>query len=162
MKNDSGISYINQQIDILLKALNDENYSKSLTILEDVSIGKHLRHVYEFYKTIESAGFENKIDYACRQRNQDFEHSIDIANACFEITFAKLNQLDSDQEIFVMPEFFVEEPYFGVKSSIGRELMYAFDHAIHHLAIIKIGAKSIGISLPKNFGVAPSTIKYKN
>jgi hypothetical protein len=49
-----------------------------------------------------------------------------------------------------------------VDSSVGRELMYAFDHAIHHIAIIKIGIKAAfpQIQIPQEIGVAPSTIRY--
>jgi hypothetical protein len=48
-------------------------------------------------------------------------------------------------------------------SSIGREMQYAFDHAVHHLAIIRIGAE---IHCPEivcdpELGVAPSTLKYQ-
>ncbi|MDX1476670.1 MAG: hypothetical protein R3301_03155 [Saprospiraceae bacterium] len=48
-------------------------------------------------------------------------------------------------------------------SSLERELIYNIEHTIHHLAIIKIGLAIIApdIPLPAHFGVAPSTVKYK-
>jgi hypothetical protein len=50
-----------------------------------------------------------------------------------------------------------------VQSTIGRELIYNIEHTIHHLAIVKIALKSSipGMHLPEHFGVAPSTIRYR-
>ena len=50
-----------------------------------------------------------------------------------------------------------------IHSSIGRELMYAYDHAIHHLAMVKIGMNVHypEVSINKDLGVAPSTLKYR-
>jgi hypothetical protein len=49
-----------------------------------------------------------------------------------------------------------------VQSSIGRELLFAYDHAVHHLAIIRIGIKAAcpDVLLPASVGVAPATVKY--
>ena len=42
-----------------------------------------------------------------------------------------------------------------------RELMYGYDHAIHHLALIRIGFESVHtIQLPSYFGVARSTLSF--
>ena len=43
-----------------------------------------------------------------------------------------------------------------------RELTYNIEHAVHHMAIMKIGIREVApyISLPADFGVADSTIRY--
>ena len=53
-------------------------------------------------------------------------------------------------------------PYL-IASTIGRELIYNIEHTIHHLAIVKIALKATvpSISLPAHFGVAPSTIHFR-
>jgi len=45
-----------------------------------------------------------------------------------------------------------------------RELQYNIEHAVHHLAIIKIGVKTLedSFKLDDNFGIAASTIRNKN
>jgi hypothetical protein len=48
-------------------------------------------------------------------------------------------------------------------SSIGRELLYAYDHAVHHLAIIKLGIKAEipDVEIDSNIGVAASTLRHQ-
>jgi hypothetical protein len=50
-----------------------------------------------------------------------------------------------------------------VETSAGRELVYNIEHAIHHIAMIKIAVINLlpHIKLPDNFGVAYSTIFYR-
>ena len=47
-----------------------------------------------------------------------------------------------------------------ISSTVGRELQYLLDHTIHHYAIIAIILKAQSITVPEEFGVAPSTLKY--
>ena len=48
-------------------------------------------------------------------------------------------------------------------TSLKRELIYNIEHAVHHMAIIKIAIKESlpHIALPEDFGIAYSTIKYQ-
>ncbi|MBK7681685.1 MAG: hypothetical protein IPJ26_04015 [Bacteroidetes bacterium] len=50
-----------------------------------------------------------------------------------------------------------------VNSTYKRELAYNIEHAIHHMAIIKIAIENAysDIVLDKAFGVAPSTIRFQ-
>ena len=48
-----------------------------------------------------------------------------------------------------------------VASTLGRELGFLSTHTIHHLAIIKMIAHSLGASLPDEVGVGHSTIAYR-
>jgi hypothetical protein len=47
-----------------------------------------------------------------------------------------------------------------IGSTVGRELMYAVAHAIHHYALIAVMCGILEVPLPAGFGVAPSTLKY--
>jgi len=46
------------------------------------------------------------------------------------------------------------------QSNISRELAYCAGHAIHHYAIIRLLCHEIGVSVPAEFGFAPSTLKH--
>jgi hypothetical protein len=42
-------------------------------------------------------------------------------------------------------------------------LVYNIEHAVHHMAIMKIGIREVAdyINLPDNFGIAVSTLRYR-
>jgi hypothetical protein len=46
---------------------------------------------------------------------------------------------------------------------MGREMVFVYDHAIHHLAIIRIGLQVHfpEVDVDVHLGVSPSTIKAK-
>jgi hypothetical protein len=47
-------------------------------------------------------------------------------------------------------------------SNYYREVMYNLEHTIHHHALIKVGIEHFtSLQLPESFGVAPSTMQYR-
>jgi hypothetical protein len=48
----------------------------------------------------------------------------------------------------------------SIRATVGRELMYAVAHAIHHYALIAFMCGMLEVPVPVGFGVAPSTLKY--
>ena len=74
----------------------------------------------------------------------------------------QLNSLKSDRNLILKSKFGGDEA-MDIPSSLFRELTYLIEHTIHHLAIIKIGLNEVypEIEIPKNFGVAHSTIRYQ-
>ncbi len=48
----------------------------------------------------------------------------------------------------------------SIGSTVGRELMYAVAHAIHHYALIAVMCGMLEVPVPAGFGVAPSTLQY--
>jgi len=53
---------------------------------------------------------------------------------------------------------------FKIKTSLDRELVYNIEHAIHHMAIIRIAIENEfdSVSIDKHFGVAYSTIRFRD
>ncbi|HEX8061527.1 MAG TPA: hypothetical protein VF473_11360, partial [Cyclobacteriaceae bacterium] len=50
-----------------------------------------------------------------------------------------------------------------VETTYYRELVYNLEHAVHHMAVIKIAIRSTTlIDIPVDFGVAAATIKYRS
>ena len=56
-----------------------------------------------------------------------------------------------------------KETYITIDTTATRELVYNIEHAVHHMAIMKIGIKEIApyVQLSPDFGIAASTIRYK-
>jgi hypothetical protein len=55
------------------------------------------------------------------------------------------------------------DDFVTIDTNSTRELVYNIEHAVHHMAIMKIGIREIAsyVKLPSDFGVAASTVRYK-
>jgi hypothetical protein len=151
------------QLITLLKNLDDEQYSRPLTLLSGNSIGKHVRHIIELYFEL-LCGYENDVvNYDDRDRDVIIETECDYA-------VIKLEQIidwtkdKKDKELRILLDYTMESnSREAAYSSFKRELAYNIEHAIHHMAIIKIavGNSFSAINLEPTFGVAPSTIRHQ-
>ena len=160
-----GTQVVAGQVAGLLDLMTNEQYSTALSTFNGSSVGQHVRHIIDFYKCLLS-GIENAdINYDKRERNLNIETDCLTAKSLLEIIAQKVVYLEVEQKVMVCSSFVADESIAlkSVPSSIGRELMYAYDHAIHHLAMIKIGMQIHfpNIDISKDLGVAPSTLKYR-
>lgn len=125
------------------------------------SIGAHMRHSLEFVQMLTEQAESGTVDYELRTRNTLFESDPEVARLGFSNTITKLtaliNKMGGTQVITVL-----ETPGFGIEktpvtSSLGREVLFAIQHCIHHFAIIKMMAQSQGIQFSPEFGVTSAT-----
>ncbi|HAD12027.1 MAG TPA: hypothetical protein DCF33_06265 [Saprospirales bacterium] len=151
-----------QQISALLGQIEPHEYRQPLDEYDGSTLGQHFRHILEFFICLEKGRPEGRVDYASRERNLLFEDSPGIARQAIESFAEKLEQLDPSEKLDFVAEFgFEDRPSY--QSTLGRELVFVYDHAIHHLAIIKIGLRCQfpHIQINKDLGVSPSTIKAR-
>lgn len=164
MQVQKSILEIRSQLESIFSTIDNNQYSASLDAFNGSSIGMHVRHIFDFYACILHGSLCGKLDYNDRDRNALIEQDLIAAKVSFQQIADQIETKDLNQSIAVVTDFSCnnddERPI--VSSSMGRELMYAFDHAIHHIAIIKMGIKSTfpDIMIPTHVGVAPSTIKF--
>lgn len=154
------------QVSTLLAKFNEEEYCRPLPILHNTSIGKHVRHIINFYQCIINPSESEVISYDTRQRDKQMEENPVYGRIIIDALVADLKKLSPDTPVKVSQNFSTVEMDDAqiIDSTIGREIMYAFDHTVHHLAIIKIGLNE---NYPDkitdvNLGVAPSTIRNNN
>lgn len=162
MKADVALHTIIQQINHVIDQLTPENYRLGLSEFEGSSLGQHFRHILEFLQCLEDGVQSGIVDYAARNRNPIYENNPEVAQAAFEAFSNALNSFDATLPVQVRAEFGSDErPCYS--STLGRELLFVYDHAIHHLAIIKIGLKCQlpHVTVEKDLGVSPSTIKAR-
>ena len=158
--NHSNIAVL-KQLDELLHQLSDKEYARPLDIISQNTIGKHVRHILEFYTCL-LQGIENKsVDYDARERNLDLENYTEKALETSNFIAEKLINLDSKVEL----ELFATLPHKRAKliTTIDRELYYVLEHTIHHFAIIKIAVKNQfpHIKIADEFGVAYATLQHQ-
>jgi hypothetical protein len=158
---------INKLEDIkgLLQKLPKELYTSPKEILSKATIGQHFRHILEFYICLEKGAKTGTVCYDERERNILIETSKAYAMSCIEKLIPFLASLKVDQSLTLKANYSKNpEEHTTLNTSLFRELAYALDHTVHHLAIIKIAlsGEDAKVLMDNNFGVAPSTIRYRN
>jgi hypothetical protein len=153
------------QLSSLLQRLDTQFYTKPLVVFNGSTVGQHFRHILDFYTCLAEGLNEDLIDYSKRERNIKIEKDKLFAQASIEKILEQVCSFDESKNIQVKADFSThtadDRPL--VTSSIGRELMFAYDHAVHHLAIIKIGIQAAlpDFEIEEELGVAPATVKYR-
>ena len=150
-------------LEVLMDSLGDSKYSKQLDILKGGTVGKHIRHIIEFYEMFMHGIEGQDICYDDRKHNPDVETVVAVAlEKLAKIKYAIL-ELDADYPIVVTANY-TPDPANSQKipSSLSRELAYNLDHTIHHFAIVKLAVIHTfpDIEIPANFDLAYSTINY--
>lgn len=127
------------------------------------SVGAHMRHVLD-YCGIFVAGLESgRIDYDARRRGtiveSDPQAAIEaIDSICLRLECISPAELSAPLEVRVRPDLDPAGTWAG--SSSLRELEFLLGHTVHHYAIIGLLCERAGFSVPADFGMAPSTLRY--
>ena len=160
---ETGGEILNQLVE-LTRQLSDEAYSAELDLLNGNTIGKHVRHVVEFFDILVSGAGEGLINYDKRKHEPLYEIDTDAAHSKLMYLIEKLEDLGSKESLILELSYSGQgEETVKISTSLERELAYNIEHAIHHMAIIKIAIKTVfpNTVLPQNFGIAYSTIRYQ-
>jgi hypothetical protein len=149
------------QLENSLEQLSDQQYCRKIDILSGATIGEHVRHIVEMFVCLEDGYTSGIVNYESRKRDITIETSKETAiHVMAKINAALLNENKS----LVLEAGFDEnsDELNKILTNYFREIAYNLEHAIHHMALIKIGIKQVSeIALPDGYGVASSTIKYK-
>lgn len=145
--------------DVLLKI--DQRLYTHVNSKGRASVGQHVRHTLEFYQCLFEA--EECVNYDTRKRDILIESSADHASNVTEQIMKAVANIGSDSLLALEAEMPGTETYLRVGSSLSRELLYVLEHAIHHMALIRILIKDEAedFELEDAFGVAYSTLAYR-
>lgn len=144
----------------LLSILNDEQYSHHIAHLGRASIGGHTRHIIELLQCAIYGYDTGSVDYVNRQRNMVLENNRSFAQTVLEQLEKQITH--SDKQLKILVEEIDGSLSSYVTTTYFREIVYNTEHAIHHLALIKVALIEMNIDVVGNdFGMAYSTIKYK-
>jgi uncharacterized damage-inducible protein DinB len=154
-----------EQGEILLESIDDDTYVRKMPVAYGASIGGHYRHCLDHFQSIAAARDQNSINYDQRKRDPlvESDRFAALNETCrLREALATFGAVEMDREVQVVCKTsYSASGSQTANATIGRELMYAVAHAVHHFALIGIIAQLQGVRLPPGFGVAPSTIKHQ-
>lgn len=148
----------------LLRAIDDEKYARRLPVAFNSAIGGHYRHCLDHFQSLLHGLDADEVNYDHRERDSRIENDRNFAlaetqrilRACQSIPAPFL---DCSVNVRSQVNYAAgQAPLIG--STVGRELMYAVAHTIHHYALIAVMCGLLDVPVPEGFGVAPSTLKY--
>jgi hypothetical protein len=165
MQVKTNAGYIFDQLTVLIGNLTDEQYRVPLDIFSGASVGKHYRHIIEFFQCVAVAEQTDTICYDNRVRDTRIETSREAALSILKDLSIDLSEINTQKQLTLIGDLGTEgdssDAYIG--TTLFREFHYAVEHAIHHMAIIKMGVRQAftEVNIPSEFGVAPSTLRYQ-
>jgi hypothetical protein len=164
MQLSAAASAILNQLSVLVTQLTDRDFILPSKTLSNSTIGQHLRHTLEFFICLEEGYAKGIVNYDKRNHDKLIETDRFIALGTIQKISDFISANSTDQplklEVGYEPE---SEESIVIETNYFRELTYNIEHAVHHMAIIKIGVREVAstILLPPDFGVAVSTLKYQ-
>jgi hypothetical protein len=155
------VQAIFQQLEDSLIQLTNQQYCKQVSTLSGATVGQHVRHVVEMFVCLQEGYATGRVNYENRKRDITIESSTDVAINLMQHITASL----FDQNKYLVLEAGFDEKSVElnqIPTNYFREIAYNLEHAIHHMALIKIGIHEVAdLVLPAGYGVASSTIKYR-
>lgn len=146
----------------IISELTDAVYTNDESPYFLSGIGRHLRHILDFYSNLVSSD-GRRIDYDNRTRSRRIETERAAALDRIDAIRSALTTLEiSDNSILIKNDDGGHRDTEGgfSPSTIGRELQFLASHTVHHYAIMAMILRLQNIRPPTDFGIAPSTLRY--
>ncbi|WP_309382771.1 DinB family protein [Cerasicoccus frondis] len=159
---DDNVACLRQGIE-LLQQLNNETFAKCCEPCFSSSIGQHLRHSIDHAYCFLRGMPIGHIDYDARARDPRLETDVAYASAALQELaneLATITDDDLERPVAVIMDSGAALPV-PAQSTVRRELQFLLSHTVHHYALINVIRSIQRGSTPKDFGVAPSTIKHQ-
>lgn len=148
-----------KQLSELISNLTDEEYSKPMEDTFKSSIGKHTRHIIEFYLAFNKGYKNGLLNYDKRKRDERIEEDREFAIKKLEKLQKKMSKLPNEKSLILKLK--VDGQSYFMPTTVAREFLYLMEHTTHHIALIRMGIENISPEKNnfKNLGIAYSTPK---
>ena len=159
----------------LVKRIETDVYVSLSPLSPRGSIGGHLRHIIDFYRSFLVGIGSGRINYNLRQRDvlieRDRAHAIKRLGEVIE-SLQSLLPLDGESLLSVSTEEQLaggrgrrqeqelDDAAVWCRSTVLRELDFLQSHTVHHYSLVAMLLRLHVIEPGEEFGVAPSTLKY--
>jgi hypothetical protein len=157
-------THILLQLNALVAAIKDEDFTRPSETLSKSTIGQHLRHTLEFFFCFEKGFDQGMINYDKRAHDKLIETDRVLALAALNRITNFVNTLNENKRLKLEVGYDLDkEEFISIDTNATRELVYNIEHTVHHMAIMKIGVREVApyIQLPFDFGIAASTVRYR-
>lgn len=152
------------QLENTVDQIHSDDFIRPSQSLSNATLGQHLRHTLEFFICLEKGFGSGVINYDNREHNKLVESDKFLALATIGRIreFVEKQKSDKPLQLEVGYERHTNITV-AVSTNYFRELTYNIEHAIHHMAIMKIGVREVApyVKLADHFGVAVSTVRYQ-
>jgi uncharacterized damage-inducible protein DinB len=152
------------QLTEVVQQMDEKDFCKPSETLSNSTVGQHLRHTIEFFICLEQGFNKGLVNYDKREHDKLIESDKFLALAAMERIKEFVSHQNSDQVLHLEVGYERDsEACLTISTNYLRELTYNIEHAVHHMAIMKIGIREVAayVKLPADFGIAASTIRYK-
>ena len=151
------ITNLLEQLRMVIYGLTNAQFTQPVTVLSGSTIGQHTRHIVEFYLELNKGYTNGTVDYDQRERNHYIQTDRDTAMAHLHRISEALEK--PDRKLFLTVNHGDNQ---SIATNYHRELIYNLEHTVHHMALIRIGVAAVSaIEIPDGFGIAASTLKYR-
>jgi len=151
----------------LLERIDDRLYAETGGLPVQSGVGSHFRHCIDFYRSFLAGLASGRIDYDRRERDVLVERDRAFAATRLRVLISELQQLPPDGgEVGVLVSLEAESgespelPGWRL-STVAREIQFLLSHTVHHYALVALVLRLQGFEPGEEFGVAPSTLKYR-
>ncbi|MCC5858380.1 MAG: hypothetical protein JJT90_09510 [Ectothiorhodospiraceae bacterium] len=156
-----------QQTRELVSRLTPDQYRDTHGAYEFSSIGQHVRHLADHYVTL--LALTTPLDYDRRARHTPVEQCPEAAERrlimLVENLWALVREqpaMDTPLRVRHTPDLANGEQPVTLESSLGRELSCIASHTLHHMAMITILSRLLGVRTEPGFGLARATREFRN
>jgi hypothetical protein len=157
------VSVLDEVKDVI-EQIGDSDFVKPVEAFNGSSIGQHFRHTLEFLQCLMSGSTSGVVSYDKRDHDVAIESDKILALEVLDRAKQFIAFCDIHEQIKLEVSY---DPGSDIDviidSNLAREITYNIEHIIHHMALIKIGIRDICpyVELPEGFGIAVSTLKFR-
>ena len=162
MQLQQAVNNVFVQLSTSLSELSQAEYVTPCKTLFSNTIGQHVRHIIELFQCLEHGYDAGVVNYEKRKRDIEIESNKETASALLQQIHESLTRVNKELVLEAAYDEHSAE-VITISTNYFREVAYNLEHTIHHMALIRVGIAEVSeISLPDDFGVATSTVKYRN
>ena len=152
------------QLADVVHQMDEKDFCRPSPTLSQSTVGQHLRHTVEFFICLEQGVEKGLVNYDKRNHDKLIESDKFIALAAIDRIREFVSNQHTDHPLQLEVGYDCNnDDCQTISTNYQRELTYNIEHAVHHMAIMKIGIREVAayVTLSTDFGVAVSTIRYK-